>query len=70
MDVSLATKSKLKVTFDSGTTYMTLNENRHLLADSLYSYEFGVTNGDTFNVQSVKTSNVNRCLVCIVGQQP
>lgn len=67
IDVCLSVKAKLLVTFDS-TNYLFLLDDNKLKADTLYSFEFGVENLDTFNIQSDKTTTVRRCICSLVAR--
>lgn len=71
--ITLAVSSSvpIQVTLDSGTTWVALNEGSSLVSDSLYMFDVGVRQADTFNMRTTDASGttVRFCRVSEVSME-
>ena len=67
MSVCLDTTVKVEVTINSGTKFVTLNEDTALVADALYTFDIAVRLDDKFNIR-IPTAGGATIVICRLDQ--
>lgn len=68
VSIAVSSNSVIQFTVD-GSTYISFNEDKNIIANSLYNFDVPIRNGDFFNLRTTNPSGTT-VVVCRVDQVP